>query len=324
MDVTARAYDDQRDRARILELRRRCTTPENVTDFPTLADLGALLAPGETTPRHTRLWLDASGELIACAMVHLPYCNLYWLIRPGSATPDLEDQIIAFGADEVRAFGAAHGQRAALDVPTRDTDTERVALLRRFGFARQQEGTLRMMRALAAPIPDPVLPPGFTLRQVAGADEVEAYVALHRAAFGTDNMTVAHRLTIMRDPDYRPDGDLVAVAPDGTLAAFCVCQIHPAENTATGQRWGWTDPIGVHPAHQCRGLGRAILLAGLRYLRAQGMATAALGASSTNHAVRLYASAGFRTAYTYQWYSKGVQPGSTPVQRCIQQERSPP
>lgn len=181
-------------------------------------------------------------------------------------------------------------------------------MLERHGFDRQNEGTLRMLRPLAEPIPEPVPPPGFTLRHVAGEGEVEAYVALHRAAFGTEHMTVAHRLMIMRDPDYRADGDLVLVAPDGALAAFCVCQIHPSENAATGQRWGWTDPIGVHPAYRRRGLGRAILLAGLGYLRAQDMETAALGASSTNPAVRLYESTGFRTAFTYQWYAKPVSP----------------
>jgi hypothetical protein len=44
----------------------------------------------------------------------------------------------------------------------------------------------------------------------------------------------------------------------------------------------------------------------MRYLRAQGMATAALFALSTNPAVRLYEAVGYRTAYTYWWYAKAV------------------
>jgi ribosomal protein S18 acetylase RimI-like enzyme len=306
MDISARAYRDDDDRERILELRRACTTPENLIDFPALVDLGELFAPGEATPQHTRLWFDAHDQLIACAIVQLPYRNLYWFIRPGHTTAELEDAISAFGGHEVRAFNLARGEAGTLDTLCRDNDAARVAFLERHDFARQDKGTHLMLRPLADPIPDPVLPPGFTVRAVAGEPEVEAYVALHRAAFGTENMTVAHRLVVMRDADYRAAGDLVAVAPDSTLAAFCVCQIHPAENAAAGQRWGWTDPVGTRPAYQRRGLGRALLLAGMRYLRAQGMATATLFALSTNPAVRLYEAVGYRTVYTYWWYAKAV------------------
>lgn len=306
MSFTSRVYRGEPDRALVLDLRRACTTPENATDFPTLVDLSELLASGTPTGMHTRLWFDDSGQLIACAMAHLPYRNLYWLVRPGSSTAELENHIVAFGLAAVRKYGIERAQALTLDSPSRDSDVERVAVLERHGFVRQAEGVLRMLRPLDEAIANPALPPGFTVRPMAGEQEVEAYVALHRAAFGTEHMTVEHRLAIMREADYRAAGDLVAVAPDSTLAAFCVCQIHPDENAQTGQHWGWTDPLGVHPAYQRKGLGRAILLAGLRFLREQGMETAALGTASTNPAQRLYTSVGFRTAFTYLWFSKAM------------------
>jgi hypothetical protein len=48
---------------------------------------------------------------------------------------------------------------------------------------------------LTEPIPEPTLPPAYTIRPVAGEAEVAALVALHRAAFGTMHLTAAERLT---------------------------------------------------------------------------------------------------------------------------------
>src|SRR5262249_54468701 len=157
----------------------------------------------------------------------------------------------------------------------------------------QEEQVLSMARSLDEPVPAPQLPEGFVLRPLAGEGEVEDYVALHRAAFGTENMTVERRLAIVRNPGYLPELDLVAVAPDGTLAAFCVCSSETEENSAREFPQGAIDIIGSWPDWRGKGLGRAMLLAGLRALQAHGMAIATLGTSSDNIAgQRLYESAG--------------------------------
>ncbi len=79
---------------------------------------------------------------------------------------------------------------------------------------------------------------GYTIRPVAGEAEAEALVALHRAAFGSEHMTAAERLTWMRQPDYDPALDLVAVAPNGSLAAYCFCAIQREENRLSGRNDG--------------------------------------------------------------------------------------
>jgi hypothetical protein len=63
----------------------------------------------------------------------------------------------------------------------------------------------------------------------------------HRAAFGTEYLTVEERLATMREPEYDPELDLLAVAPDGRLAAYCMCFIrwrHIPPLT-----WVWLDDI---------------------------------------------------------------------------------
>jgi mycothiol synthase len=141
---------------------------------------------------------------------------------------------------------------------------------------------------------------------VGGMAEIEAYVDLHRAAFGTEIMTTAYRQSIMNSPDYIPEIDLVAAAPDGSLAAFCMCQIFPDDTPrAGGKKEGWTDPVGTHPDHRCLGLAKALITTGMHLLRERGIDTALLGTSSTNDAMlRTAESLGYRRVSTTLWFSR--------------------
>jgi len=78
---------------------------------------------------------------------------------------------------------------------------------------------------------------------VAGASEVQDYVELHRAVFESTNMTHAWRARTLGCLGYLHDLDLVAVAPDGRLAAFCIGWLsvrvgHERTNRAVRRRTG--------------------------------------------------------------------------------------
>jgi len=135
---------------------------------------------------------------------------------------------------------------------------------------------------------------------VKGEHEVDDLVALHRATFGTDNMTVEERLAIMRAPQYVPELDLVTVAPNGDLSAFCICGFDE-------EKVGYTDPIGTHPRYQKIGLGKAIVTAGLRALQECGATVAELGTSSINLPMQKLAErTGFVCIAESLWFSKEV------------------
>jgi ribosomal protein S18 acetylase RimI-like enzyme len=107
----------------------------------------------------------------------------------------------------------------------------------------------------------------------------------------------------MDAPGYLPELDLVAVAPDGELAAFCMCQIFMGDS----EKEGWTDPVGTHPAHRRRGLAAALISAGMGLLRERGVETALLGTSSVNIAMqRLAEELGFRKVANTLWFSKSI------------------
>ena len=96
----------------------------------------------------------------------------------------------------------------------------------------------------------------------------------------------------------------MAVAPDGSPAAYCLCAIHRQGNRLSGCNDGVTDPLATHPAHQGRGLARALLCAGMALLRARGAERAVLGTSSDNRAMQTAAQAvGFRIESERVWFS---------------------
>jgi ribosomal protein S18 acetylase RimI-like enzyme len=108
------------------------------------------------------------------------------------------------------------------------------------------------------------------------------------------------------EPSYRPNLDLVIVAPDGAPAAFCWGGLDPQANTSSGLQEGHIGLLGSRRGYRGIGLGRAMLLAGLRALAAAGTQAAWLSvdADSPTGATRLYESAGFRTTQMRMLYGK--------------------
>ena len=66
---------------------------------------------------------------------------------------------------------------------------------------------------------------------------------------------------------------------------------------------GVTDPLATHPAHQGRGLARALSCAGMTRLQARGAERAVLGTSSDNHTMQAAAQAvGYRIESERVWF----------------------
>lgn len=104
-------------------------------------------------------------------------------------------------------------------------------------------------------------------------------------------------------PQYINDLDLVAVAPDGQLAAFCIGWLNTARTVAQ------IEPCGVHPKFERLGLGRAIVHACLGQMQAHGAATAVVHCETDNSPTfALYTGAGFCSAFTFSAWAKTFAP----------------
>jgi len=282
---TNRSYAGDTDLQAMIDLLVVVRPSERIADYPSIVDLREMLDTSEMQT-NTSLWWDGDGQLMGFAIVHPAHGNLIFEIAPQARGSDLAAQVVAWSVERVRNARRGAAEPASLQMSCRDDNLERVALLEQLGFVRQEQYTLHFARSLSDPIPEPQVPEGFSIRHVEGEHEVEALVALHRAAFGTENMTVEGRLSWMCTPDYDPELDLVAVAPEGALVAYVFCSVSEEENALTGRKDGYTDPVATHPAFQRQGLARALLLTGFRLLKQRGIEAARTGTGSRNVAMQ--------------------------------------
>ena len=161
-----------------------------------------------------------------------------------------------------------------------------------------------MVRRLDVPLDRPLIPQGFKIRHLSGPDEIEAYVALVNSAIPKATSAETHQKWI-ETPEYIPELDLIAIAHDGTFAAFCQSYYDPLELERSTRREGWTDPIGTAPAYRKKGLARAIVLEALWRLKSRGIEDAVLGVAGSNKvAQKLYESIGYRAIYKMHDYVK--------------------
>jgi mycothiol synthase len=171
------------------------------------------------------------------------------------------------------------------------------------GFTRVRS-LLQMRRSLAEPLPEPRLPDGITLRSFVPGQDEDEWVALNAAAFadhpeqgGWTRDELEHR---EEEPWFDPAGFFVAVR-DGRLAGFHWTKIHPP--AGAGEPTGEVYVVGVHPSEQGTGLGRALTLAGLHYLRGREIPSVMLYVDGENTAgIRLYKSLGFAQIATDVMY----------------------
>ncbi len=249
--------------------------------------------------RQTSTWQDhdceigiwqKGGEILAWAVFLPPWWNLDYAIHPLERDSTLEQEIFAWGKEQMRAYSKSTGESfwGSVEFFENTPNVEKtVDNLTRLGFEKFNWSTIRFEIALDQETPKPQLPDGFAIRPLIGKSEVDDYVSLHRAAFGSNKMTKAWRMRTLAHPAYRPEIDLVIVSPEGKLVGFCICWIW--------QAIGQIEPLGVHPDYQGQGLGRALELSAIQTLRNQGARFMHLDHVSLNEkAIALSLKTGFR------------------------------
>ncbi|MFD9083028.1 mycothiol synthase [Streptomyces erythrochromogenes] len=152
---------------------------------------------------------------------------------------------------------------------------------------------LRRPLAEGAPLPDPVLPPGVTVRTFLPGTDDTAWLAANAAAFAhhpeQGSLTQRDLDDRIAQPWFDAKGFFLAER-DGELAGFHWTKVH-AE-----QQLGEVYVVGVLPGAQGGGLGKALTAIGLQHLAAQGLPTAMLYVDADNPAaLAVYEGLGFTT-----------------------------
>ncbi|GAA0952792.1 mycothiol synthase [Nonomuraea longicatena] len=188
------------------------------------------------------------------------------------------------------------------------------ALAASLGFERVRS-LWQMRRSLFAELPSAELPSGVRLRPFVPGQDEEAWLKVNSAAFAhhpeQGAWTMDDLLRREAEPWFDPAGFFLADR-DSRLVGFHWTKVHGAEGHGH-EPLGEVYVVGVDPSQQGTGLGRALTLAGLRHLRARGLAQVMLYVDEANAAaVRLYTGLGFSRWDVDVMYSITPRSGGAP------------
>lgn len=255
--------------------------------------------PDQALPGWVRIW-ELDGRAVGWEWLDPPYAG-DWHLQPGiERGPFLEpflDRIEAAAstaaseADGPSGVGTAGSVTRATRAWAMDADADAISILTRRGYEPDGLALSHWVRTLpvagGAPVPEPLLPPGYRHESVRWPADIDRRVEVHRAAFAPSKMTREKYDGLSRLAHYNPERDRVIEAPDGAFAAFANAWWDPAG--AVGE----LEPVGTHPDHRRRGLGRAVCLRAIASLEAAGARHVVIKTGQANLAAEgLYESLG--------------------------------
>ena len=170
-------------------------------------------------PDNIGLWFDTESKLIGWAVMQTPFWTIDY-VYDHRADSDLHRRILVWADKRARVLlNTSYGHpmwfvNVYTDQATRILDLDAAGFASQADVGEDSWSKVLKQRPAGAPVADSVLPAGFVIRPLAGEDEVEDYVQLHRAVFESKSMTTEWRSRTLRRPEYEADLDLVAVAPE--------------------------------------------------------------------------------------------------------------
>lgn len=299
--------------AAILALIAACRAADGVA--PLSEHVLLHLRYGTDEPRGRDLVLTVDGEIAGYAYLDPPAAD------PHSGASEVSGELLigpehrrrGLGralADEAAAAAGGHALRlwAHGDLPAA------AALAAAAGFERFR-ALWQLRRPLSEPLAEPVLPTGRTLRTFVPGQDEDAWLALNGRAFAKhpeQGGWTRHDLELReQEPWFDPAGFFIAEKAfsekdkDRVMTGFHWTKVHPPEPGGPGPGVGEVYVVGVDPAEQGSGLGRALTLAGLHHLRDRGATVTMLYVDEENvPAIRMYEALGFTRATVDTMYRR--------------------
>lgn len=273
--------------------------------------------PGIDLSKRVHLWRDAAGDLVAFAWF-TPPDEIELSIDPQYREMSLFSQILAWGAERSKAIGSGN----APSIWGVESDIAIPYLLARLGFTATSHRYSHLFRspleseragASASAAPEGTgLPPSSAApshRSMAFApsersdeahydiratrtEELAARVEVHQSAFAPSRITIESYRRLTESGGYDRELDIVAVAPNGGLAAFAVGWLDRENHV------GVIEPVGTHPDHRRRGLANRVTQEIIERLSLRGAESFLLYTRTGSAAHQVYEPLGFHAVTT--------------------------
>ena len=231
------------------------------------------------------VWEDES-EMVAIAHYEGRLGEAFFQFHP--AYRYLHQEMIEYA--EQNLYGYSQEGRKYVATFINNSDEPFQSLARTRGYDRKPSHDRPLAQfVISDPVPPICVPEGYGVKSLADeCDWGKVHSVLWRGFNnkGEPLMTdeeLASRQKMFDTPTARRDLKIVAIAPNGEFAAFCGMFYEPVNCYA------YVEPVATDPAYRRLGLGRAVVLEGIRRCRELGAKVAYVGSDQA-----FYLSFGFK------------------------------
>jgi mycothiol synthase len=250
---------------------------------------------GQEWEKQVQLWENEAGKLVGVAHREDGQGDICLEVHPYYR--HIEDQMMDWAEVHLAASDEDGRPHTWLDVY--DYDTRRQDMLTRRGYQKTQGYGYQRWRETWE-IPEIKAPEGYIIRSLrpGSMEDCARWAEVVSAVFAHANATAQHIATFQTSPSYRHDLHLVAEAEDGSFAAFAGITLDTMNRVAE------FEPVGTHPDHRQKGLGKAVMTEGLWRLERLGADKAYVFTGSAVPANALYESMGFTSYHMNHTWKK--------------------
>jgi mycothiol synthase len=221
----------------------------------------------ESVEKGLTIWENADGKIIA-VLNHLGGGELRLHVHPHFRSAKLENEMLAYG--EENFYAVTEDGKRYVYMPIFEDDTQRQEIAHNRGYRKQSGWGHHYRGKLDSSIPNAPIPAGYVIRSMGGVEEYPTRSWASWQAFHNDESDENYDgdyswyANLQSAPLYRRDLDVVAIAPDENIAAFCTIFFDDFTRSAV------TVLVGTSVEHWRRGLGKAVITEGLRRLKEMG------------------------------------------------------
>ena len=262
---------------------------------------GVLAVPGCDPERHCFIAEDDSGKAVGYSLVaYEPPISR--AVASGGVLEEYRGKGI--GRALMRAV-VQHAEElgvSSLHVEAGVTHSDMQHLLTRHGM--EVVRSLWKMRWQDEGVPEVNLPPGFAVRSLVAGQDEDTLTDLQNVAFGENwgfSPNTVEQIRVRVENNRGGPESIIFITEEGKPAAYNWTMFYPDDESPSGV----VAMTGVHPNYRGRGIGRAVVTAGIAYLVERGASFVDLEVDADNIPAReLYLNLGFRKVGRSVWYEK--------------------
>jgi GNAT superfamily N-acetyltransferase len=247
------------------------------------------------------IWENGRGDIMGVANTEAPVPNdeAFFQRSPGCdfLLEDMLDYAESALVDPVKKN---------LQVAIYEHDSALLALAAKRGYRKDPDSGNHWAEYTIGPTPALSMPEGFAVSSMAEGGNVAERCKVQGLGFNHPDPTVwnkpAEYREVQKAPDYRADLDLFTIAPNGEYASCCIVWYDDVNRTA------FFEPVCTDARYRRRGLGRAVMMEGIRRVARLGAVRAFVNSSQ-----EFYRCVGFAMELATFTWKKAFGAGGAPM-----------